>query len=194
MLPLVKRARGAEDIIVRMEDLLTEREVPRTKFMPLYTDIKALIAEQLESITDEFAAEKIGKVLDELGYSLVDADGKGFAAKEVNYIESPYEGYQVKVKVDKGGTLSTRLVRVVDSEEEKNSPSEYQIQKDIEVGKKWCKDLDAFHEKLKSEGFEFKTTFRKEPEEQPLDIVVKSAASKKKKARATAELLKEKSK
>ena len=191
MLPLVKRARGAETLIVRMEELLTAHEVRRAKFMPLYGDVKILLADQLERITDETVAEKVGGVLSEMGYTLVGEDGENLPilpAREVNYIEPPYEGYQVKIKVDKGGKLSTRLVRVVGSEDAKNSASEYQRQKDIEIGRKWCKDLDAFHDKMKSEGIEFKTTFRKEPEEQPLDVVVKadSAGSKKREKAAAA--------
>ena len=181
MLPLVKRARGAEALIVRMEELLSAREILRGEYMPLYKDVKILLAEQLESITDEAVAEKIGGVLGEMGYTLVGGDGQNMPAGEVNYLESPYEGYQVKVKVDKGGALSTRLVRVVGSEDEKISAGEYQRQKDIEIGRKWCKDLDAFHEKMKSEGIDFKTTLRKEPDEMPLDVIVKTDAGGRKK-------------
>jgi len=185
MLPLMKRARGAaaEALTVRMEELLTASEVPREGFMPLYEEVKILLFEQLENITDEAVAEKVGSVLSEMGYSLVGGDGESLSAREVKFMESPYEGYQVKVKVDKGGTLTTRLVRVADSEDEANSTSEYQRQKDIEIGKKWCKDLDAFHEKMRSEGIDFKTKFRKEPEEQPLDVVVAAKGTRGRKKR-----------
>ena len=188
-LPLIKRMRGAETLIARMEDMLAASEIPRGEFMPLYGDIKILLADQLDRITDEAVAEKVGGVLSEMGYTLVGEDGENLTAREVNFIESPYEGYQVKVKVDKGGTLSTRLVRVVGSEGEKNSASEYQRQKDIEIGRKWCKDLGAFHERMRSQGLEFKATFRKEPEEQPLDVVVRADSANKKKERGLQRLM-----
>ena len=185
MLPLVKRARGAEAVIVRMEELLTARDVSREEYLPLYEDVKALLGEQLESITDEILAEKVGGALEEMGYSLVGSEGDGLSTEDVNFIQSPYEGYRVKLKVDRGGALLTRLVRVVESEDEKNAASEYQKQKDIEVGKKWCRDLDALHERMKSEGIEFDTALRKEPGELPLDVVVEATAgSGKKRARA----------
>ena len=188
MLPLMKLAQGtnAKNLLVRMEDLLTARDVSRDEFTSLYEDVKILLAEQMESIIDETVTKQVGEALNEMGYTLVGEDGEdlpGLSAQQVNFIESPYEGYQVKVKVDNGGRLSTRLVRVADSEEEKDSSGEYQRQKDIEVGKKWCKDIEKVHEKMKDEGFEFKTTFRKEPEEQPIDVVVIAGVSGRKKAR-----------
>lgn len=185
MLPLVRRARGAEALIVRMEELLTAREISRAAYMPLYGEVKVFLAEQLEEITDEILAEKVGDALGEMGYTLVCGDGDGLSAGEVNFVQSPYDGYRVKVKVDEGGALSTRLVRVADSEDEKNSTSEYQRQKDIEVGRKWCRDLDALHERMKSAGIEFETSLRKEPEELPLDVVEAEATGGNKRARTT---------
>ncbi len=188
MLPLVRRARGAEALIVRMEELLTAREISHAVYTPLYRDVKAFLAEQLEGIVDDVLAEKVGATLEEMGYSLVGGEGDDLSAGEVNFVQSPYDGYRVKVKVDEGGMLSTRLVRVVESEDEKNATSEYQRQKDIEVGRKWCRDLDAFHEKMKSAGVEFETALRKEPEELPLDVVVEArAGGGKKKTQATRE-------
>ena len=185
MLPLVKRARDAETLIVRMDELMTAGEVSRADFTPLYEDAKIFIAGQLESITDKIVMEKVSGALNEMGYTLVGEDGQSIAAQDVNYVESPYDGYQVQVKIDKGA-LATRLVRVVGSEEEKNAASEYQRQKDIETGRKWCRDLDVFHEKMKSEGIEFNTKLRKEPEEEPLRVIVKAGGGKKRKRVAKA--------
>lgn len=173
-LPLVRRARGSESLILRMEELLTAREIPGGEYLPLRGEIRKLLAEQMEEVIDEAVVERARDVLAGMGYTLVGADSISVA--DVNLLESPYEGYRVKLKADKGGTLSTRLVRVVGSEDEKRSPGEYQRQKDIEVGRKWCADLDMFFEKMRSEGIDFKASLRKEPEEAPLDIVVEAGA------------------
>ena len=124
-----------------------------------------------------------------MGYTLMDEEGKpvGLKAGEVRMLSTPYEGYKVRVKVGQDGTLATRLVRVVGSEEEKASISEYQKQADIEGGKKWCANLKQIHEALAKEGLPVKDIFRREPGEEPLDIVVDASVRKQRKQAAGAE-------
>ena len=178
LLPVMQRTKNAESVIVRMEDLLNAREVGREDFSPLYGEIKAVLAEQMEYLIDDAVTRKAEGVLHDMGYSLVAEEEQqhenlngDLRPGEIRHLNSPYEGYRVRVRVDKG-KVTTRLVRVVGSEEEARSGGEYQRQKDEEIGRKWCQDLDSFYGALKKDGIRLESVFRKEPGEEPLDVVV----------------------
>ena len=53
----------------------------------------------------------------------------------------------------------------------------------MEVGKKWCNDLDTFFEKMRHENLPLDVTLRKEPEEVELMTVVDKNMRKRKKKR-----------
>ncbi len=173
-LPPMQKAKETEKLCVRMEDLLTASVITREEYNEVYKAVKTTFTEQFEAITDALFAEKIGQTLEGMGYALMDGQGNPaeLEAGKMRMISTPYDGYRVRVKVNKDNRLVTRLVRVVGSEEEKAAISEYQRQKDVETGKKWCHDLDKFYKALENEGIAMTTVMRKEPEEEPLDIVV----------------------
>ncbi|MDD4835569.1 MAG: hypothetical protein PHU72_00500 [Dethiosulfovibrio sp.] len=178
LLPVMKRTKNSESVIVRMEELLSSEKVDRNDFSPLYCEIKTIFAEQLDSLLDDAVARKMGSVLGEMGYSLI-AEDRVFVGDpvtslppgEICYLESPYKGYRVIVRID-GGKLATRLVRVVANEDEAKAGGEYQCQKDEETGRKWCKDLNAFYDSMEKEGIFLKPVHCKEPGEEPLDVVI----------------------
>ncbi|MCR5219718.1 MAG: hypothetical protein K6E31_01825 [bacterium] len=151
--------------------------------------VKKVFLEQMEIITDALLAEKVERTLKQMGYTLMDEEGRPVELKagEARLLSTPYEGYRVRVKVGQDGAIATRLVRVVGSEEEKTSVSEYQKQADIEVGKKWCANLQQIHEKLAEEGLPVRDIFRKEPGEEPLDIIVDASIRKPRKQATSAE-------
>lgn len=93
-------------------------------------------------------------------------------------LSTPFEGYRVRIKVNKNNTVVTRLIRVVGSVEEKTSVSEYQRQRDVETGKKWRHDLDKFYKTLQEEGLSINTIMQKNPEEEQLDIIVDKSVQK----------------
>ena len=55
------------------------------------------------------------------------------------------------------------------------------------MGKKWCANLKQIHEELAKEGLPVKDIFRKEPGEEPLDIVVDASMRKQRKKAAAGE-------
>ena len=173
-LPTMRKAQGTEALCQRMEDLLAASNVSRDAYDEIYMSVKKVFLEQMETITDALLAEKVEGTLRQMGYTLMDEEGRPVELKpgEMRLLSTPYEGYRVRVKVGQNGAIATRLVRVVGSEEEKASVSEYQKQADIEVGKKWCAQLKQFHKALEEEGLPVKDIFRKEPGEEPLDIIV----------------------
>ncbi len=188
-LPPMRKAKGTEKLCRRMEELLLAPVVTREAYNGVYRDVKKVFEEQMEAITDALLAEKVERTLSQMGYTLMDEEGKPVELKagEVRMLSTPYEGYRVRVKVGQDGTIATRLVRVVGSEEEKASVSEYQKQADIEVGKKWCANLKQIHEALAKEGLPVKDIFRREPGEEPLDVVVDASVRKQRKQAAGAE-------
>ena len=183
-LPPMRRATGTKELCARMEDLLTAPVISRDDYNEIYKAVKIILSEQLETITDAFFAEKIASTINKMGYNLIDENGNpaDLPLNTMRMIEIPYEGYRVRVKVGNDRKVVTRLVRVVGSEEEKASTSEYQRHQDIEIGKKWCKDLDKFYKVLENNGLQVKNVMSKEPGEEPLDIVVDKLFKKQRKA------------
>ena len=178
LLPVMRRLKNAQSLIVRMEELLVARSINREDFSTVYRKAKAILTTQIESLIDDTVARKVENVLSEMGYTLIlenKTEPHDSAAElrpgEFYHLESPYEGYRVRVRVD-GGKVSTRLVRVVGSEEEAKSQNEYQRQKDEETGKKWCRDLEEIYGSLENEGIFIEQIHRKEPGEELLDVVV----------------------
>lgn len=179
-LPPMKKAHDTESLCLRMEELLTASVVSRDEYNSVYKEVKAVLAEQLDYIAEAVFAEKISATLSGMGYTLFDENGSpaNLTPGQVRMIDTPYEGYRARVKVGKNHTVVTRLVRVVGSEDEKASVSEYQLQQDIETGQKWCKDVQNFYDALKDDGITMTVNFSKEPGEEPLDVVVDSSVKK----------------
>jgi len=179
----------------RCNILYAGKFIDRPLFMALYEDVMRFIRERAEEITDYFFVQKMEQALGELGYELLSDDigatadtDTSLAPGQVRYAETPYEGYRVMLKADKG-TVSTRLVRVKENAEKENEAlSQDQRQKDLEIGKKWCHDLDNFLEKMRRQNLTLDVTLRKEPEEVELMTVVDpNARAGKKKRKKSAE-------
>ena len=161
------------ELIRRCDGACGGKFIDRELFMTLYEDISRFVWSRREEIGDALFAQKVEETLAELGYEMLTDDLPAEAgAGRVRVLESPYEGYRVMAKVDSKG-VTTRLVRVAaDEEEKKNAPAAHQRQKDLETGKKWCRDLDVFLGKMSQQGLPLDVTLRKEPEESELLIVV----------------------
>jgi hypothetical protein len=180
-------SREGSELIRRCATACGGKFIDREFFMTLYEDISRFVWSRGEEIADAIFVQKAEKTLAELGYELLTDDlseSTDLRVGQIRYLESPYEGYRVMVKVDSKGAVTTRLVRVVADEEEKNAPAADQRQKDLETGKKWCRDLDGFFEKMREQGLPLDVTLRREPEEDELLIVVdKNARGRKRKRR-----------
>ena len=192
-LPPMRKAQGTEALCQRMEDLLTAPNISRDAYDEIYMSVKKVFLEQMETISDALLAEKVERILKQMDYTLMDEEGRPVELKagEARLLSTPYEGYRVRVKVGQDGAIATRLVRVVGSEKEKASVSEYQKQADIEVGKKWCANLQQIHEALAKDGLSLMDIFRKEPGEEPLDIIVDPSMRKQRGQAAAGEQPKE---
>jgi hypothetical protein len=166
-------ARGTE-LIGRCDTLIGAKFIERPSFMKLYEDMAKFVYEHAEEITGSMFTGKVKSALESLGYEIVGdgipLDGRagehGAALSEpgdVSYLDSPYEGYRVMLKADKNGSLAARLVRIEDTADEASRDAGEQEQLDLETGRKWCGDFDAFMEKMRDMGLPMDVTLRQEP-------------------------------
>jgi hypothetical protein len=184
-------SREGSELIRRCGAMRGGKFIDRALFMTLYEEICRFVWARNEEIADAFFAQKVEQALSEMGYELLSdelpdeapqLELEGQAALQtgqIHYLESPYEGYRVMLKVDSKGTVTTRLVRVVESDDEANNKanddknaSADQKQKDREAGGKWCHDFDGFLEKMREQNLPLDVTLRKEPDETELLTVV----------------------
>jgi hypothetical protein len=180
----------------RRQTLQGGKFIDRELFITLYEDIARFVWSRGEEIADAVFAQRVERTLSEMGYDLVPENKEAAEAKkevkdilrpeQVRYLESPYEGYRVMVKVDAKEGVAARLVRAVATEEEKereqNAPSANQLQKDREVGQKWCRDFDGFLAKMREQDLPLNVSLRQEPEESQVLIVVDESLSKSQRA------------
>ncbi len=189
-LPSMRRLQNTESLCLRMEELLTAPIISRDDYNKIYKEVKAVFTEHFDDIIEAAFAEKISETLAGMGYTLFDENGRPAALTpgQLRVIDAPYEGYRVRVKVGRDKSLVTRLVRVVGSEEEKTSVSEYQKQQDIETGQKWREKVMGLYNVLRDEGIPMKIVHSKEPGEEPLDVVVDTSFKKSIQREISAEL------
>jgi hypothetical protein len=166
-------------LMQRCDAMCAAKYIERTDFMNLYEDLARYTAGREKDIADALFAGKVKEALEELGYEILeDIDGTSgedtLPPGEVRYFESPYDGYRVMAKVDEGGSLTARLVRVAENDEHAS---------DSDAGKKWCADFDRFLEKMREAGLPMDVTLRKEPEEAEIMTIAGTTAAAARKTR-----------
>ncbi|MDR1944471.1 MAG: hypothetical protein LBQ19_06575 [Synergistaceae bacterium] len=181
------------ELILRFEALCAEnaRYIERTGAMRLYEDIASFIYGREKDISEAFFVQKLQSALEEMGYELVsdeteESDGSMAGVMlpdRAHCLESPYDGYRMMLRVGADGALTTRLARAVASEEEKDVRAADQDAKDLEAGKKFCRDFDGVLKKMRESGLVIRETLRKEPGETDVIAVVDKTRNRAKKRR-----------
>jgi len=130
----------------------------------------------------------ISEELQKNGYKSVDEDlMERLERGEVVELQSPFgEDYVIRMKID-GETVAIRFIRYVESED---AISEYEREKDISIGKKWCEMSKHIKDVLAQNGIFLETKHRIEPEEKfyyevrkKEDVVTKKKEEEKQKTR-----------
>lgn len=125
---------------------------------------------------------RVQETLQQLGYATVQGvEGiteEGLLAGEVFFVETPFEGYRIMLRLSAQGELLTRLVRLVASESEKQSHSSYQRQKDMDVARRWCGDYDRFLAALGEKGVACSVNLRKSAEEEEVLCIVDASVQR----------------
>ncbi|MDR1510104.1 MAG: hypothetical protein LBS53_10735 [Synergistaceae bacterium] len=179
----IMSSREGADLLGRCGVLLGAKFIERPDFMKLYEDIAKFVHDRDEDVADSMFAGKVKDILETLGYEIVQdeipAYGNGESAGAaatlepgaVRYLDSPYEGYRVMLKAGKKGSLTARLVRVEDGADEISRDADEQEMLDRETGREWCRDFDAFMDKMRDIGLPMEVSLRQEPEEAKLMTV-----------------------
>jgi hypothetical protein len=181
-------AEGSE-LVKRYDELCRRRFIERPDAMRLYEDIARFVYERNREIADGYFITKLEQTLGEIGYELIGEDDRKpeLIPDAVNYLESPYEGYRVMLKVDSKGEVAARMVRTVASAGDKgdNSNSSDQEARDREAGNRLCRDIDKFLGRMDELGLPLDVSLRVAPEETSVLTVVdkKPAAARKKRGR-----------
>jgi hypothetical protein len=184
---------GAE-LIGRCGVLLGAKFIERPDFMKLYEDMAKFVYKRGEAIADSMFAGRVKDTLETLGYEIVGDEipsgGSGTAASlepgVARYLDSPYEGYRVMLKADKKGSLAARLVRVEDIGDGASRSSDEQDLLDRETGRKWCRDFDAFLDKMRDMGLPMDVSLRREPDDTKLMTVAGKGTERRGKKRQKA--------
>ncbi|MBD5607868.1 MAG: hypothetical protein HDQ93_03345 [Desulfovibrio sp.] len=172
------------DDAIRFESALADAGYPdddlsEAAFDKLQKVYAALIEEDARRKQNALLERQMIADMKNLGYSPVGAAKQG--APILFYTGE--KDYRVMARVNpENGQLSLRFVRVVASEEEKNSATTAQKRRDLEQEKKWCANATKLLAALSAEtGMELKELYRKEPEEGAsiMTIVDESLAERK---------------
>ena len=147
------------------ERLLSKELVREDEYEEFINKVVSLGIETLENYQKmkRKAAEIVSKKLSDEGYSTLNEDLMDRLLQgDVVELKTPYgDDYALRVKLT-DETLAVRFIRYVDSLE---NLSEYERQKDIEIGKKWCKTYEELRQILKQNGLLITNKHRIEPEE-----------------------------
>lgn len=147
------------------ERLLSKELVREDEYEEFMNKVISLGIQTLENYHKQQrkAAEIVAKKLSAEGYSTLNEDLMDKLLQgDVVELKTPYgDDYALRVKLT-DETLAVRFIRYVDDLE---NLSEYERQKDIEIGKKWCKTYEELRQILKENGLLVSNKHRIEPEE-----------------------------
>ncbi len=151
-----------ESIIEKANRILSSKYVSKRDYESLYSEYSEYVKKTLEQrhkpVEKAALEDKIQKFLHSRGYQFLYTTEHG-----VVYARTPFgDDYLIQLKVNEDGSFSVKFLKVV---EDKNAISKYERQKDVEVAKRWCGNLDALIDMLNQSGIIVDTKTRIEPEE-----------------------------
>jgi len=168
----------------RISLLQKQERITKEAFQSIADEVNAIIlAQQERAILIEALKDNLGT----MGYSVVDEAStiRKLENGEIIYLDTDEEDYKIMLKLSDEMKISTRVVRIVATQEAKENVTSYQRQEDIEAAKKWCSSYDRLTNLLRVNGIEVDTTLRVEPQDDTvLYMVDKSLATKESKESA----------
>ncbi len=171
----IVRHEGHERLKNLMISMLDMRIINTDDYNRLLEDTYLFIRKATEEAERRETILEIKCNLESMGYSVVERDRDFLSALdngEILHLDTEWEGYRILVKLDENKGLTTRLVRMVATEEEKENISAYEKQRDIETGRKWCQKYDIFIERMVNNGVIANIEMRKEPSEEDIMYMV----------------------
>jgi len=174
----VRQLPGGTELATLLESLLEQPLISAEEYRGAVQQAHDLLYRYHE---EQALLARVQDTLEQLGYAtLAGKDGiteAGLLAGEVFFVETPWEGYRVMLRLSPQGELLTRLVRLVATEDERKTVSTYQKQKDLEVARRWCHDYDKLIAGMELQGITCAVNLRKAPEEEEVLYLVDAAAA-----------------
>lgn len=171
----------------KITTLKNQEKITKEEFKSIADEINDIIIKKQERA---MVIEQLKENLNGMGYSVVN-ENESLAKLEngeIVYVDTEEEDYKIMLKLNpQTMDITTRIVRVVATKEEKENISSYQKEKDLEASKKWCSSYDKLTHLLKINGIELNTTLRIEPEYDDMTYIVDSSLASKGKQQTTQE-------
>jgi|GEM_PF-5212015 len=141
----------------RIFEALNTDSISRPKFRKISLEIEKFLAESIDRKKHAFIQEKIKTGLVKLDYLVLDPSveetiAERLSKQEIVSLDTKYEDYKVLLRIDADENVAVRLIRIVESEKEKEEITEYQKQKDREIMSEWCKGFNCFAQDLRKNG------------------------------------------
>ena len=140
-----------------VEETLRLPMVSRKVFDELWRRLETELTRRMEQEKRDIIETRLRESLEKLDYvvrgpGLEESLSARLEKGEICRLETKYPDYHLLMRFAPEGGLVIRLIKVVGSEREKAEVGEFQRQKDQELMKEWCKNLDAFREHLMTVG------------------------------------------
>jgi hypothetical protein len=169
---------SSDEIQNRIATLRNQELISKEAFQSIADEINEIILKRQERA---ILIEALKENLNSMGYSVVNEASTITKLEngEIIYLDTDDEKYKIMLKLSQGMKMTTRVVRMVATQEEKESVTSYQRQEDIEAAHKWCSSYDRLTKLLRANDIAVDTTLRIEPEDDTvLYMVDESLASK----------------
>ncbi len=126
-------------------------------YKKLFIDIEGELVRMVERQRRGQLEKKIREGLSTLDYVVLDPSIEESIATRLQkgepvLLDTKHDEYKLLVKLAPNASVAIRLVRIVESERDKQNVSDRQMKRDKDIMGEWCKSLDVFKETLESNG------------------------------------------
>lgn len=88
------------------------------------------------------------------------------------YFDTGWENYKIKLRLNENSEITIKFVKIVEKDEDKNTISNEEKEKDLYLSKLWCQSLRNIIDNIQKNGIMFKNLKIYEPEEIGIEIEV----------------------
>jgi len=164
----------------KISTLQNQERITQEEFRSIADEVNAIILAKQERA---IALNKLKESLDAMGYSVVNENEslQKLENGEMVYLDTHEEDYKIMLKFNpQTMDITTRIVRVVATQEERENISSYQKEKDLQAAHRWCSRHDKLTHLLKINGIELNTKLRIEPQYNDLTYIVDASIASQK--------------
>jgi hypothetical protein len=160
-----------EDFQARLRALLSAADLTEEDVLAARREFDDLADTRARRAVLENISGEAGKILKEMGYQVMDAEG--LTLDRTQYLATPDPDCRIQCYINsRSGRAAFKQVRVVASEAEAEiPPTDYQKALDRKKGEKWCRTFDLMRDRLNEAGYPIEIMLRREPGQGDLPVV-----------------------